>query len=158
MMKTLILFATKYGCTEKAAYVLKSQLSGDVEAVNLKDMNIPPLDAYDNIILGGSVYFGQIRKEMAQFAKSNKEALKSKRLGLFICAGAKGEQAEQELHQAFPEELCSKAVVKEVFGDEVYAGKLSTMDRIVLRLVKGKDTNGTGLALDRIESFARAMN
>ncbi|MEK5237699.1 flavodoxin domain-containing protein [Paenibacillus sp. FSL L8-0470] len=157
-MKTLILYATKYGCTEKAAYLLKSQLQGEVEAINLKYVKVPPLTAYDNIILGGSVYYGKIRKEMAQFSRENKEMLKSKRLGLFICAGLKGEQAEQELRLAFPEELYSKALVKEVFGDEIYTDKMSATDKLILRIAKGKEKGNTGLALDRITSFAQAMN
>lgn len=87
--RTLILYAGKYGCTEKAAFLLKLRL-GEAEAVNLKYAKVPALAAYDTVILGGSIYYGTIRKEMAAFTSKNVQELSGKRLGLFICAGMTG--------------------------------------------------------------------
>lgn len=76
---------------------------------------------------------------------------------MFICAGAKGEEASQELKSAFPEVLYNQSVTKEVFGDEIYEGKLTLLDRFVLRMVKGKNKNVNGLSKETIERFALAM-
>lgn len=156
-MKTLILYASKYGCTEKAAFLLKARL-GEADVINLKDTKVPALAAYDNVILGGSIYYGKIRKEMAVFTSKFEQELSGKRLGLFICAGMTGEKAEQELQQAYPEALYKKALAKGILGDEIYPEKISAIDKWILRMVKGKgDNGGAGLSMERLERFARTM-
>ncbi len=156
-MKAIIMYTSKYGCTEKAAYLLKTQLGEETEVVNLMHAKEPSLDRYDTVILGGSIYFGKIQKEMTEYILKNQTELRDKRLGLFICAGSKREQAVQELKTSFPEELFNKAVAKEIFGDEIYVQKLSLMDKFVLRMIKGKDLTGSGLSKETIEKFALVM-
>lgn len=156
-MKAIILYTSKYGCTEKAAYLLKSQLGEGTVVVNLMLAKVPPLVQYDTVILGGSIYYGKIQKEMSEYILKNQTELRDKRLGLFICAGTKREQAVQELKNSFPEDLFNKAVAKEVFGDEVDVQKLSFKDKFVLRMVKGKEITGSGLSKETIENFALAM-
>lgn len=156
--RILIVYASKYGCTEKAAFLLQSRLCG-AEVVNLQVTKVPELAAYDSVILGGSIYYGRIRKEMAAFTAEHKQELLKKRLGLFICAGMAGEKGEEELKQAYPEIIYNKALVKEVMGDEIYPDRISILDKWVLRMVKGKGhKTGSGLSLDKLERFAFAMS
>lgn len=156
-MKTIIVYTSKYGCTEKAADVLKSRMGGEVEVINLRLAQEPSLREYDTVILGGSIYYGKIQKEMTAFVNKVKPELASKRVGFFICAGNK-EQAAQVLQSAFPDDLLQTAVATEVFGDEIYYNKLSLMDKFILRMVKGKDhKSGSGLSLENIEKFAQSM-
>lgn len=75
--RILILYAGKYGCTEKAAMQLQSRLDG-AEVVNLRYAKVPELAAYDTVILGGSIYYGRIRKEMAVFTAKHKQELLKK--------------------------------------------------------------------------------
>lgn len=158
MKKTLILYASKYGCTEKAAFLLKSRL-GEAEVVNLKYSRVPALASYDKVILGSSIYYGKVRKEMALFASNFGQELAGKQLGLFICAGMTGVKAEQELQQAYPEVLYSSARAKDIFGDEIYPEKISAMDKWILRMVKGKEyKGGAGLSMDKLDHFARVMS
>lgn len=155
--RILILYAGKYGCTEKAAMQLQSRLEG-AEAVNLRYAKVPELAAYDTVILGGSIYYGRIRKEMTVFTAEHKQELLKKRLGLFICAGMSGEKGEQELKQAYPEIIYNRALAKEVMGDEIYPDRISLLDKWVLRMVKGKEhKTGSGLSQDKLERFANTM-
>ncbi|WNS45041.1 flavodoxin domain-containing protein [Paenibacillus sp. MMS20-IR301] len=157
MGRTLIVYTSKYGCTEKAALLLKARLDG-AEAVNLKSAKVPALTSYDTVILGGSIYFGKIRKEMVQYTAKHEQELSTKRIGLFICAGMRGEQAEQELKQAYPESLNKIAVTRVNLGDEIYPEKLSFMDKWVVRMVRGKGMGAAGgLSMDQLDRFARAM-
>lgn len=156
-MKTIIMYTSKYGCAEKAAYLLKSQLGEETEVVNLMHAKEPTLERYDAVILGGSIYYGKIQKQMTDFTTKYQNELGKKRVGLFVCAGATGEQASQELKSAFPEVLYDQSVTKEVFGDEIYEEKLTLLDRFVLRMVKGKNKNVNGLSKETIERFALAM-
>ena len=59
-MKTLILFASRYGATEEIAYMLKSAVGGDVTVRNIRERGIT-LDGYDTVIDadGGSVSAGE---------------------------------------------------------------------------------------------------
>lgn len=156
--RILIVYASKYGCTEKAAFLLQAKLNG-AEVVNLRYAKVPELAAYDTVILGGSIYYGRIRKEMAVFTAKHKQELLQKRLGLFICAGMTGEKGEQELKNAYPEMIYNKALVREVMGDEVYPDRISALDKWVLRVVKGKEhKTGGGLAMDKLERFALRMS
>ena len=155
-MKTLIVYTSKYGCTEKAAELLKARMSGEVEVINLSYAKEPSLESYDTVILGGSIYYGKIQKEMTAFVNKAKPKLTHKKVGLFICAGNK-DQAAQELRAAFPEELLQRALATEVFGDELQYDKLTLMEKFILRMVKGKEKTGSGLSLTTIENFAQTM-
>ena len=66
-MKTIIIYATKYGFTKECVDELKSQLNGDVLAVDILKDSISSLDAFDQIIIGGSIYMGQINKKLRTF-------------------------------------------------------------------------------------------
>lgn len=156
-MKTIIIYTSKYGCTEKAAYLLKNQLGEETEVVNLMLAKEPALERYDTVILGGSIYYGKIQKQMMEFTSKYQNELSKKRIGLFICAGAKGEQAAQELKSSFPEKLYDQSITKEVFGDEIYEEKFTLLDRLVLRMVKGKGMSVNGLSKETIERFALAI-
>lgn len=155
-MKSIIVFTSKYGCTEKAADLLKSRMGGEVEIINLRLAKEPSLKEYDTVILGGSIYYGKIQKEMTDFVNKVKPQLAGKRVGLFICAGSK-EQATEELRKAYPQDLQVAAVASEVFGDEIYYDKLSLMDKFIMRMVKGKEKSSSGLSIETIEKFAHSM-
>ncbi|WP_379127021.1 flavodoxin domain-containing protein [Paenibacillus sp. sgz500958] len=155
-MKTIIVYTSKYGCTEKAALLLKSKMGGDADVVKLSRTQEPEIRGYDTVILGGSIYYGKIQKEMTAFVDKKKSELAGKRLGLFVCAGMKGDQAAQELHTAFPVELLIHAEATEVFGDEYDFRKMTLMDKVILRAVKGKELS-PGLHMDAIDRFAQIM-
>ena len=54
-MKTLILFASRYGATEEIAYMLKSAIGGDVTLCNVRERGVS-LEGYDTVIIGSCVY------------------------------------------------------------------------------------------------------
>lgn len=66
-MKTLIVYGTKHGTTEKCSKFLKDKLSGEVVIINIKKENMPDITTFNNIIIGGSIYMGQIQKEVKIF-------------------------------------------------------------------------------------------
>ncbi|WP_125140902.1 flavodoxin domain-containing protein [Clostridium transplantifaecale] len=53
-MKTLILFAGKYGCTRDCADYLKVRLGPGTDMMDLKNMGEADLRKYDWIVIGGS--------------------------------------------------------------------------------------------------------
>jgi menaquinone-dependent protoporphyrinogen oxidase len=157
-MKTLIIFATKYGSVEKCANILKEKLDGDVEVVNIKTDPVPDLGGFDNVIIGGSIYVGKIQQEIKNFCEQHLETLLTKKLGLFICAGEPPETAREELKNAFPAKLYEHAISKELFGNELYYDKLSLIEKLVIRFVKGVKASYSNLSYDNIEKLANSIN
>jgi menaquinone-dependent protoporphyrinogen oxidase len=90
--------------------------------------------------------------------QQNSEVLKRKRLALFICAGEQDPAVlEKQLASAFPEELYNRAIVREVFGGELYWGNLDFMTKLMLRVVKGIKEGYSRLSEVKIDSFARGV-
>jgi menaquinone-dependent protoporphyrinogen oxidase len=157
-MKTLIIFATKYGSVEKCANILKEKLDSDAEVVNIKTDPVPDLSGFDTVIIGGSMYIGKIQKAIRNFCEEYLETLLTKRVGLFICAGEPQDKANEELKNAFPVKLYEHANAREIFGHELHYEKLSWIDKLAIRLAKGAKESYSNLSYDNIEKFAHTIN
>lgn len=143
-MKTLIVYATKYGYTTDCVNEMKQHLQGDVLDVNIMSETLSSLDAFDNVIIGGSIYMGQVQKKLKVFCENNLNALLDKRVALFLSCGLP-ENFEQHLINAFPSELRERAIATECFGGELRSDKMKGPDRIISGLMK-KATAGQGKA------------
>lgn len=108
-MKTLIVYRTTHGCTERIAREVGSRLGGKVDYVDLKQKKLPVLNEYDRIIVGGSIHAGQIQHKVKDFCEKNRELLLNKELGLFICCMYEGGVARKHMQDVFPEELLPHA-------------------------------------------------
>ena len=157
-MKGIIIYGSKYGCTEKAVKMLQSKLHAGFGAVNLSKGEAPDLSHYDAVILGGPVYAGKTLKEVNSFMTQNIDALKEKRLGLFLCAGEENTEKRKEmLASVFPGELCSRATVMEVIGGELYWDKLDFFTKLILRVFIGVKDGYARLSEGTISSFAKTI-
>lgn len=115
-MKTLIVYSSKYGCTEKCADFLSKELKDKPDIINLKNCKDINLSLYNKVIIGGSIYMGKIQKEVSDFCSKNLEVLKEKQIGLFICGMQEGDSINTEINQNFPKELIEIATVIKHFG------------------------------------------
>ncbi len=158
-MKTLIIYATKYGCTKKATDLLKSKLNGDSFAVNIMEANVPKLKEYDTVVLGGSVYKARVQKQLSDFMNRNIEELCTKKLGLFICGGEQDTGLiKKQINASFPEILLSHAITKECFGGELYIEKISFVEKHLIRIIKGIKEGYKRLSEDKISTFAASLS
>lgn len=156
-MKTLIVYGTKHGTVEKCSKVLKDKLHGEVIILNIKKESVPDLNLFDNIIIGGSIYMGQIQKEIKNFSIKNADILNRKRIGLFIC-GMNEENAEAQFNNAFTKELINSAVVKELFGGEAILKNMNFLERFIMKKVAKIDKDVSKILLENINKFADLMN
>ncbi len=140
-MNTLIAYATKNGSTEKCAKILSQKLAANVDLCNLKNDKNYDLSKYDKVIIGSSIYIGQIRKETKKFCENNLDDLKSKKLGVFICCMGEGEEALGQIENAFPKELLENAVAKDYFGGEFIFDKMSFLEKFAIKMVSKNDKN-----------------
>ncbi|WBW96698.1 flavodoxin domain-containing protein [Oceanirhabdus sp. W0125-5] len=157
-MKTLIIYGTKHGCTEKCAKILAEKLTGKVELYNLKEKKNLDITLYDKVIIGGSIYIGKIRKEVSQFSMENLNVLKDKKVGLYICGMHEDEVVEKQLNDAFPQELIEKAVAKESFGGEFIIKKMNFLERLIVKKVAKIDKDVSNISDEKIDNFAKVMN
>ncbi|GFZ29712.1 flavodoxin [Clostridium zeae] len=158
-MKSLIIYATKYGTVEKASNLIKDKIEGEVVIVNIIKQEPPSLCEFDNVILGGSIYIGNIQKKLKQFAMTHEEELLMKRVGLFICGGAdKEEEKDKELKNAFPAKLYENAICKCSFGYEYKFDKLNFLEKAMIKKITGIKDSVYKLSEDSIKDFINKMN
>lgn len=160
-MKSLIVYGTTYGFTKECVQKLVGKLEGEVTAVNAMTDSIPPIEEFDSIIVGGSVYMGQIQKKIKEFCITNTGELCSKRLGLFLCCGLP-ENLDLSMKTAFPAELLEKAAAKECFGGELRVNKMKFMHKLVTNMMlKSAEKEGKAppkAINENILKLAAAMN
>jgi len=156
-MKTLIIYATSHGCTEKAVKELSQKLSGEITALDLKQIKSPSLFEFDRIIIGGSIHAGLIQKRIRNFCSANLEQLKSKEIGLFICCMYEAEIAREEIKNAFPEELHQMAKTEAIFGGEYNFDKMNFVEKLLVKKIAKVRESVSNIDHDSIDRFANRM-
>ena len=155
-MTTLLVYASKHGCTEKCATILAEKLSGDVNVCNLEKDAISALESYDTIIIGGSIYAGKVQKAVQDFCAENLELLQKKKIGLFLCCGDP-ERVESQMKDAFPEPLYSHAVAVEHFGHIYDFGRMNFFERTAIKMIAKVRESEENILTENLERFAATM-
>ena len=136
-MKTLIVYMTSHGCAEKAAGIIHDQLPDKSTAINLENDEIPPLDQFDTIIIGGSIRIGKIQKRIRKFCEKNLDQLVTKRIGLYICCMYEDKKAQEQLMKNFPDSLVNHATETGIFGGELDFEKMNAFETMIIKDVIG---------------------
>lgn len=155
-MKTAIIYASTYGSTQKVAEALHSTIKNS-DIFNVKKEN-PNLSSYDSVILGSSIYIGQIDKQLKNFIQKNMEVLKHKKLGIYFCCGFE-DNIQTYLDSNFDKELVKDAVVT-TMGGEMDVSKMSFAHKMITRMVQ-KSEQGKNrevvLHLEKVDEFVAQM-
>ncbi len=155
-MAILIAYTGKHGSTEKCANALKARLPG-AEVWDLKKGE-PDITRYDAVILGGSVYAGMPRKQLKAFAIKQEAGLTKKKLGLFLCCMADGEQAQKQMEAAYPASLLETAAAKGVLGGGFCVSTMNFFEKFIIKKVSGKEpADGFALRDETMDAFVKAF-
>lgn len=158
-MKNIIIYGTRYGSATEVARRIQKELGCDCTLVNIMTDNVPSLDTFDTVILGGSIYIGKVQKELTAFVGKNLNLILSKKVGLFICAGAPTqEDRDKELQGAFPPELLTRAAAKDVLGYAFAFEKMRFFDKLIMKKIKGDAVSTYEYYDNRISQFAKALS
>ena len=155
-MSTAIIYASTYGSTRKVAQTIQKLLPAS-SVFDVKKGNID-LSSFDSVILGSSIYIGQIDKQMKTFLKANQEILKSKKLGIYLCCGFE-ENLQTYLDTNFDKELVKSAVVM-TMGGEMDVDKMSFAHKMITRMVQKSDQGKNRevvLHLEKADEFVRRL-
>lgn len=160
-MSVLIAYAGKYGCTAKCASMLESRLTGPISIVNLHHDPLPDLAAFEKIIIGGSIYYGQWQKPCVRLCQEHLKTLLQKKVGVFVCCGSP-DQADQFIARALPSELRDSALKISCFGGELKPDDMNWWDRFVTSMVARsaakKNAPPSTILQEAIVDFSTAMN
>ncbi len=159
-MKTLILYASTYGYAEKCANKLAGEIGGNPEVIDVQKQAPESLDGYSAVILGGSIYMGQIQKKLKGYMEEHRAQLASKKLGLFVCSGIE-DNVEQAFGMNFPAELITAAIAKEYFGGVLDTSKMGFGHRMITKMMesvnKKEGKKGPEEKPGNISKLAKAM-
>lgn len=154
-MKTAIIYTSKHGTTAKVAQMLAERLTGNqVSIIDLKKEQHPDIRSFDGIILGTSIYASALSKTMRRFCNENIEVWKRKRLALFVC-GMEPDSAkqQQELANAYPQELYEYAVSTCFAGGEFLFEKMNFFERAIIKRIAKTDKSVSSIKEDEIVRF-----
>lgn len=162
-MKTLIVYATKYGCSEKCAKLLSEKILGEADLVNITKNSTPDLSLYEKVIIGGPIYMGVMNSNITEYCNNNLDSLKNKKLALFVCSMFGDNRAEENMQKAFPEDLKNIAVSMKLFGGELNISKMKFMDKLIAKMVskaqpKPGEIINKGILLENVEELAKKVN
>ncbi|MDD2431710.1 MAG: flavodoxin domain-containing protein [Firmicutes bacterium] len=150
-MKALVIYTSKHGCTKQSATKLAETLEADL--VDASQKTNVSLEAYDTVLIGSSVYAGQILKPISEFCSVNLKTLMTKRIGFFVCCGFEN-KALEIIDLTFPKELTSVALTKGYFG---YSFKnLGFFEKMICKMI-GAPIGETDIRLENIEKFAQTF-
>lgn len=153
-MKTLIVYATKYGAAREIAERLKARMEGAVVAQ--LGGGAPGPEGYDCVIIGSSVYAGQLRKEAREYVALHAAALKTTRLGLFV-SGLSPEGIEGYLSGNYDKDVVAHAAATAMLGGAFDPAKGSFFERLVMRLITRTAKSTNTISDERIDGFAEAL-
>ncbi|MGM0366011.1 MAG: flavodoxin domain-containing protein [Actinomycetota bacterium] len=157
-MKTLILFATRYGCTKRCAEMLAGKIRGKVEVRDLANDKKADIDNYELVIIGGSIMAGKMNKLVTRFVDDNLQKLLSKKVALFICCLQEGETAKEQFNNAFPKQLQDRAIGRGYFGGEVDFSKLNFFLKGLMKKILETDKSVSRISVKNIDAFALYVN
>ena len=130
-MKGTIVYKGKYGATKQYAEWLGKAL--DATIVTPEKFTAPDLLYSDYIVIGSSVYIGEL--QLHAWLRENADMLKTKKLFLFIVCGTPStdkEKTEMIIKRNIPTSLQQSEIY--FFPGRVIRQQLSWKDRLLLRI------------------------
>lgn len=131
-MNTAIIYSTKHGFTKECVEYFRTKLKGNIDIIDIKKAKNIELKKYDKLVIGGSIYIGNVSKQLKKFLYENKDRIIEKDYILFVCSGTKD---ERYFFENFPEEIVKGAKKTFNFGSGLKKETLSLIEKWVLILI-----------------------
>ena len=144
MQKTLLIYESKYGTTEKIARYLQMVL-GPAKYCRTGEFKDLYKD-FDFVVIGSPVYSGKLEPQICQFVENNLDWLKEKPVALF-CTCLNPSDGNENLNDLA--KTIGKVVDKNVLGGILKQSTLNEEDKKALRLFSEK----IGFKIEDIDNF-----
>jgi menaquinone-dependent protoporphyrinogen IX oxidase len=155
-MKTLVLYDGRHGFTEKCLGFLANELSDEVDLWPVRRRRgTPDWNSYRAVVFGGPVYFGRWSPPLVRFLNKNASVLADRHpLAAFVVSLSPRTAALKYFQQSLPAPLHGKPGLIACFGGSITWKALSWWERLVLKLVRGVETDVSNLDLGEIQTLA----
>ena len=154
----VIVYMSRHGTTEKVANMIKEAYNNEpVTLINLKKTRNPDISKCDLVIIGGSIHVGKIQKKVTRFCRKNEKLLLTKNIGLYLCCMFKGDEAQKEFENAYPEKLRKHAVASALMGYELYFEKMNPVTRKVMKKLTGESQNVYNIDIESFNRFITGL-
>jgi menaquinone-dependent protoporphyrinogen oxidase len=134
-MKTLIIYASTYGYTHEMVKKMVLESNQHFECINIVENKSVDFSKYDTLILGSSIYVGQINKALKNFILENHAIIMSKQLGIFLACGFE-DQFNAHIKNNFSVELINHASTIVNLGGEIKKEKLNFGHKMLVKMVE----------------------
>jgi menaquinone-dependent protoporphyrinogen oxidase len=155
-MKTLIVYATRHGSTQKVARRIAEE-TGETQLISVKEARDIDFSKYETILLGSSIHAGRNQTSMQQFCKRHLHELLQKRVGLFLCC-LNPKEFEQSMSKAYPDVLQRHAFAYERMGGEYLIEKMNFIERFLVKRIVGVTESSSLLNEENITRFIQEVN
>jgi len=132
-LKTIIIYATKYGSTKKSSELLAHKIGGETVVVDVNKNIIPQLNGFDKIVIATSIKMGMADKMIKQYCKENEKELIQGNTFLLICAGS-GDKIDEAVKLNFSAELVNGFKCVQYVGGEMNANLAKGIDKMILKM------------------------
>lgn len=148
---------TSHGCAEKAAMMIRDLLPGEITLINLDKFEVPPLEKFEAVVVGGSIRIGSIQKKIRKFCENNIDRLLTKKTGIYICCMFEGDTATEQFQGAFPEALRKHSIATGLFGGELEFEKMNAFERMIIKQVANISEDVSRFNEQVVREFAEKM-
>ena len=156
-MKTLIVYDSHHGFTEKCVGMLVGELPPGADLWPLRNSpGVPVWSAYTTVVFGGPVYFGRWSPRLMAFLARHHAALNRESLTLatFVVSLSPRAAALRYLSRGLPPNLKGKLGHVSCFGGGITWKELTWWEKLVMKHGHRIETDASNLDLGEIQSLA----
>ena len=158
-MSVLIVYASYYGTTEKAAYRIKENLEIDSVIMNAEFNAVDDWKYYDKVVVCTPVHVGKPHKAIKKFIEKNLTNLADRQIYLVACN--LDENWITQCDDEFPKEFICAVVARKYIGGILNKSVLSGSERKAIEAMEKKLNmsleNVNTVSTDEIISFAKSV-
>ena len=137
-MKTLILYSSHDGQTQKIAEFIAARLTGEVQVQALSAHS--DLTHFDRVLIGASIRYGHFNKQLDQFVQQNERALSQKTAAFFgvnLTARKAGKDSPETnaYVRKFLQRINWQPDLSGVFAGALLYPRYKFFDRIMIQLI-----------------------
>lgn len=160
MRKTAIIYVSRRGITPEIAQRI-GELLQDRETT-LIDLDLEPepdLSAFEEVILGGPLYMGELPERIRTFCSEHEGELAARRVGLFLSGLVDDpRQRQRELEKAYPEALRRRAIAMAFLGGGIVRKRPNLLERLLTLFMVRATKSEQRIDDDGIAEFCRKLD
>ncbi len=155
-MKVLVLYDGRHGFTEKCLGLLAGESSVELDLWPVRRRRgTPDWKTYQSVVFGGPVYFGKWSPPLVRFLNRYAPSLAERpAVAAFVVSLSPRAAAIKYFEHSLPPTLWGKPGLVTCFGGAITWKDLAWWERLILKLVRGVETDVSNLDLSEIQSLA----